>query len=938
MASVVGGHWLETRSDEYEAVRFAISAASQHIGALSKLEVWKIDNPDLNYKYERKSSGMSRLQSFVSADTLSSENTVEAVCSRGYYLGVGPNAGALFTTGVINLPNRDATFAGDLQFILFDVAVGRSFAFDGGLATAVIPPGYDSLYVPEHPLDRNKDGKFSLQEYQTAASFDNRDPSKYAHKYYIKDANQVMPKYVLRFRLSRAKNVRLDESVTSPSLGSELRFVDPVTLKTAQELMPNRSTTTSGNNSMNDSLDKRLMPIEKVFAQAVTDMNYLESDATSMNKRQWMDKQLAVIEDKVQEINLNYADIADAIDEMAQQAKNKLQQLVREKLELCLSMEIELRRQSEQLQWLQAAVAQDLQRYQHALVDAQGNEPLRRSLMLDFLKQWKQYLLLRNHILRTKPTELQALSGVHGDVKIQGDVQIFGTATGLPSADGEIADLIQRLNSEAAGGTALTSHTYVAPVIQRIVNQEMESIQRLLTLQMQQPSATAAAAAAAQANKASNLVKNKYTSHANMPPTGSNTSSAAVATDAVNSALVGVHASALQLPRTILKATAMGAGGRNQPLALHSILDLLKEEADKPLPLTSAAAAALATSPDEAAAAAIEEAAEDRALKDEFLGQALPLALGHETAPTVEKPSKSSVAPPRTPHALSSAVSEHSAPSAAPSANANDPATSPDTTTPTKPQPARQPSLTQQQKQQRQLDNEHIEMTLVQLQQFVRSFPSYSLSMQSLKKQKQLQIRYASGMATDTDSYKQFATSRIIQPTEQETIFFALPIFAQPPKVKCIFSTHHHRRSMEELLSRTVKNRYPTLLVIQSGDFRFGAFLSHPPLPTCAWSGNPSCFLFSLTLDIKIPFHARHILGDTNLSTADPCAMFVQPDRIFLGNGDLTIDSGLDRGTSELENSYGMGMDEHSVEAMCLLAGAPFFEIDELEVWCLQMN
>lgn len=847
MTSVVGGHWLETRSDEYEAVRFAISAASQHVGAVSKLEVWKIDNPDLNYKYERKSSGMLRLQSFVSADTLSSENTVEAVCSRGYYLGVGPNAGALFTTGVINLPNRDATFAGDLQFILFDVAVGRSYAFDGGLATAVIPPGYDSLYIPEQPLDRNKDGKFSLQEYQTAASFDNRDPSKYAHKYYVKDANQVMPKYVLRFRLSRAKNVRLDESVTSPSVGSELRFVDPVTLKTAQELMPNRSAAASGNNNMNDSLDKRLMPIEKVFAQAVTDMNYLESDATSMNKRQWMDKQLAVIEDKVQEINLNYADIADAIDEMAQQAKNKLQQLVREKLELCLSMEIELRRQSEQLQWLQAAVAQDLQRYQHALVDAQGNEPLRRSLMLDFLKQWKQYLLLRNHILRTKPTELQALSGVHGDVKIQGDVQIFvdpfyqhnqllqqaqqlqlqqqqqggdaspvavvdgveGAATGLPSADGEIADLIQRLNAEAAGGTALTSHTYVAPVIQRIVNQEMESIQRLLTLQMQQPSPTAAAA---QANKTSNLVKNKYTSHANMPPTGSNSSSAAAATDAVNNAFAGVHASALQLPRTILKATAMGAGGRNQPLALHSILDLLKEEADKPLPLTSAAAAALAASPDEAAAAAIEEAAEDRALKEEFLGQALPAALGYETAPTVEKPPKSSVAPPRTPHALSSAVSEQSgSPSAAPSANAahaNDSAhhaTSPDTT-PTKPQPAaRQPSLTQQQKQQRQLDNEHIEMTLVQLQQFVRSFPSYSLSMQSVKKQKQLQIRYASGMATDTDSYKQFATSRIIQATELETVFFALPIFAQPPKVKCIFSTHHHRRSMEELLSRTVK-------------------------------------------------------------------------------------------------------------------------------------
>jgi hypothetical protein len=176
MSSVVGGHWLESRSEEYESVRFILSAASQHIGAISKLEVWKIDNPDLNYKFERKSSGMMRLQSLVSTENMSSENSVEAICSRGYYLGLGQSAGALFTTGLINLPNKDATFASDIQFVLFDIAVGRSFAFDGSLVSATIPPGYDSLYIPDQPLDRNRDGKFSLQEYQNAASFDNRDP------------------------------------------------------------------------------------------------------------------------------------------------------------------------------------------------------------------------------------------------------------------------------------------------------------------------------------------------------------------------------------------------------------------------------------------------------------------------------------------------------------------------------------------------------------------------------------------------------------------------------------------------------------------------------------------------------------------------------------------------------------------------------------------
>lgn len=123
--------------------------------------------------------------------------------------------------------------------------------------------------------------------------------------------------------------------------------------------------------------------------------------------------------------------------------------------------------------------------------------------------------------------------------------------------------------------------------------------------------------------------------------------------------------------------------------------------------------------------------------------------------------------------------------------------------------------------------------------------------------------------------------------------------------------------------------------MIRSGDYRFGAYLSHPPLPTSIWSGSPACFLFSLTLNLKIPFHARHVLGDISSSLEEPLAFLCEHNLLFIGNGDLSIDEGLTNGSSELENSYGLGFQPKSASSMCLLAGSPIFTIDDVEVWTI---
>jgi hypothetical protein len=176
VTGALSGHWLEVKSEEYDYVRFILTTSFQNAGIVDNLQIWKIENPDLVYKYERKSSGMQRVHSLVSVESLASENSIESLCTRGYYLGKSSHAGALFSTGAIYLPNKDIIYTKEYQYAFFEIAIGRSYAYDGNLMNVKIPTGYDSLYIPEQPLDRNQDGKFSLQEYRNAATFDDRDP------------------------------------------------------------------------------------------------------------------------------------------------------------------------------------------------------------------------------------------------------------------------------------------------------------------------------------------------------------------------------------------------------------------------------------------------------------------------------------------------------------------------------------------------------------------------------------------------------------------------------------------------------------------------------------------------------------------------------------------------------------------------------------------
>jgi hypothetical protein len=228
------------------------------------------------------------------------------------------------------------------------------------------------------------------------------------------------------------------------------------------------------------------VPIQQAFNQAMEDFYVKDKDPVMLSKKDWTSRQLSILEEKVREVNLNYAEISEAIAEAAAKAMAKLQTITRSKLETCLSMEIELRRGAEQLSWLDAHIEAQMRDAQAAAINTSLPKSEQQRRKLDFIKSWKYYTIFRNSVSRAKPTELQALSSLHGDTKIHSDIQIFadpfysggGTALANASSHANGAAGDSHFPIQPYAVPALPTEILVSASLQSLIDSEMEAIQR----------------------------------------------------------------------------------------------------------------------------------------------------------------------------------------------------------------------------------------------------------------------------------------------------------------------------------------------------------------------------------------------------------------------------------------------------------------------------
>lgn len=225
-----------------------------------------------------------------------------------------------------------------------------------------------------------------------------------------------MPKFIVRFQLSRHDSLQSDSDTKLSMQVGELAveeelLLDPVSFATVL------------GSSKPAPVRRNLISVDQAFLQAIADGGI--SDSVAENKCKWIEKQLTTLDQKVRAVNLNYAEIAEAIVAASDETSEKLQVMTRQKLETCLSIEIELRRQQEQVKWLDGTITEMLHSVQEKLRNSCLSAAQRYRLKLDFLRCWKSHNILRNSVNRSKPAELQILGHVHADIKLQTGLNLY---------------------------------------------------------------------------------------------------------------------------------------------------------------------------------------------------------------------------------------------------------------------------------------------------------------------------------------------------------------------------------------------------------------------------------------------------------------------------------------------------------------------------------
>jgi hypothetical protein len=202
----------------------------------------------------------------------------------------------------------------------------------------------------------------------------------------------------------------------------------------------------------------------------------------------------------------------------------------------------------------------------------------------------------------------------------------------------------------------------------------------------------------------------------------------------------------------------------------------------------------------------------------------------------------------------------------------------------------------------------------------IRKRGASGLNITSLALVAQKKVRRNKGIEL---SFEPFHRSKIVtDPEERVTLYRCFPFKGQP-QPHLLYSSARDERSLKQLHSQ-VDNVGITAVIVQVGEYRFGGFAASQWNSDGEPFGTQGCsFLFNLKEDAVIPYKQ-------NPKTLQ---LYATPDVIAFGQQDLVLAGNFDECSSVLENSYGVGFAEDSVEAKTYLAGSETFVADLVEVW-----
>jgi len=295
--------------------------------------------------------------------------------------------------------------------------------------------------------------------------------SEYRHTYFVKNPKQVCPKYVVKVQL-----VDKDAYIPSEISTSHFEFVDAENFKPVYV----------HDIKSDENKFRQLLSPEKAYIKAKNDAK--STDQLIASKSDIIMGMLAGLDDRVRAVNINYAECHEQIIQAQKDALDELERVTRSKLEGLLSVEVELRRQQEELLWLSANVEK-----QAAFVESKPGD----STALEFLNIWRSHIALRNKLAKAKPIESGVLLRILPDMKIQNNLRVIESSRPNQGREQQ-RDIVTSVSdgfSSAVGAAvesglfldAITSKDEVVPMrTQSLIDRYSERIQAAINEVMEE--------------------------------------------------------------------------------------------------------------------------------------------------------------------------------------------------------------------------------------------------------------------------------------------------------------------------------------------------------------------------------------------------------------------------------------------------------------------
>lgn len=233
----------------------------------------------------------------------------------------------------------------------------------------------------------------------------------------------------------------------------------------------------TGTHSSGEASTHKLISISDAYMNAVEQSKKTDSVLTS--KRENIQQLLAELDDKLREVNLNFANVEEKIYQALKEALMQLQNETKKKVSSLLSAELELRRQLEQVEWMETYL--DKQRIE-------VNE-------IDFLNMWRCHTSMRSDVCRQRVMENGIISSVKGDLELHGAITVLqeGAAAQANGVNGGvIRDLMADANAGANMVTGAAPPNMMSPTASSMLSRTLEELHVNPAIQSALP-ATAAA-------------------------------------------------------------------------------------------------------------------------------------------------------------------------------------------------------------------------------------------------------------------------------------------------------------------------------------------------------------------------------------------------------------------------------------------------------------